>query len=153
MTREEAIKIFNTMLLIIYDGEMKISLGSVEEIVEAVKMAISALSDLAVAEKECEQLDKESGVLVKDDLISRKAVLDLAKDLTFEGGCKHRCVDATEIKLLPTIPQTDSVLEDIKAEIEKLPRIKVGNSNSPTVKYCIDERLIYEVVYKHISGK
>ena len=52
-----------------------------------------------------------------------------------------------------TIPQTDSVLEDIKAEIEKLPRIKVGNSNSPTVKYCIDERLIYEVFDKHINRK
>ena len=47
----------------------------------------------------------------------------------------------------------DSVLEDIKAEIEELPIIKVGNSNSPTVKYCIDERLIYEVFEKYISGK
>ena len=69
-----------------------------------------------------------------------------------EGPCEHlkECPYAEE---LPTIPQTDSVLEDIKAEIENLPRIKVGNSNSPTVKYCIDERLIYELFDKHISRK
>ena len=37
-------------------------------------------------------------------------------------------------------------LEYIKSKIDKLPRIKVGNSNSPTVKYCIDERLLYEML-------
>ena len=36
--------------------------------------------------------------------------------------------------------------EDLIAEIDKLPRIKVGNSNSPTVKYCIDEVLIYDLL-------
>lgn len=36
------------------------------------------------------------------DLISRKAVLSLAKDVILKGGAKHRCVDATEIKLLPS---------------------------------------------------
>ena len=34
---------------------------------------------------------------------------------------------------------------DLIAEIDKLPRIKVGNSNSPTVKYCIDEVLLYDL--------
>ena len=43
------------------------------------------------------------------------------------------------------LEQTDG---DLKAEIDKLPRIKVGNSNSPTVKYCIDERLLYEILEK-----
>ena len=35
--------------------------------------------------------------------------------------------------------------EDLIAKIDKLPRIKVGNSNSPTVKYCIDEILLYDL--------
>ena len=50
MTKEEAIKIFNTMLLIIKAVEQKISLGSVDEVVEAVKMAISSLSAEQTAE-------------------------------------------------------------------------------------------------------
>ena len=36
--------------------------------------------------------------------------------------------------------------EDLITEIDKLPRIKVGNSNSPTVKYCIDEVLLYDLL-------
>ena len=40
------------------------------------------------------------------DLISRQAVLDLAKDLTFEGGCKHRCVDVIKIYELPSAEKT-----------------------------------------------
>lgn len=40
------------------------------------------------------------------DLISRKAVLALAKDLTFEGGCNHRCIDVTEIHCLPGAEKT-----------------------------------------------
>lgn len=39
---------------------------------------------------------------IMQDLISRKAVLSLAKDVILKGGAKHRCVDATEIKLLPS---------------------------------------------------
>lgn len=39
--------------------------------------------------------------------------------------------------------QTDG---DLIMEIDKLPRIKVGNSNSPTVKYCIDEVLLYDLL-------
>lgn len=31
-----------------------------------------------------------------DDLISRQKVLALAKDVILEGGCKHRCIDATQ---------------------------------------------------------
>lgn len=37
------------------------------------------------------------------DAISRQAALDLAKDLTFEGGCKHRCVDVLDIEELPPV--------------------------------------------------
>lgn len=37
-------------------------------------------------------------------------------------------------------------IENVKSAIDALPRIKVGNSNSPTVKYCIDEQLLYEVL-------
>lgn len=36
------------------------------------------------------------------EYINRQAVLSLAKDVTLEGGAKHRCVDATEICLLPS---------------------------------------------------
>lgn len=48
------------------------------------------------------------------DLISRKEVLGLAKDLTFEGGCKHRCVDVIKIIELPSAEKTASEkLDDI----------------------------------------
>lgn len=40
-----------------------------------------------------------------DDLISRKSVLALAKDVTLEGGAKHRCIDATQIYELPSSAQ------------------------------------------------
>lgn len=36
-----------------------------------------------------------------DDLISRQDVLALAKDVTLQNGCKHRCIDATMIHELP----------------------------------------------------
>lgn len=48
--------------------------------------------------KELKAYKEQSG-----DAISRQAVLDLAKDLTFEGGCKHRCVDVLDIYSLPTM--------------------------------------------------
>ena len=38
------------------------------------------------------------------------------------------------------------MIDNLKAEIDKLPRIKIGNSNSPTVKYCIDEVLLYDLL-------
>ena len=64
---------------------------------EALDMAITALS-------------------ADGDLISRQAVLDLAKDLTFEGGCKHRCVDVIKIYELPSVEKTASEkLDDIIA--------------------------------------
>ena len=36
------------------------------------------------------------------DLISRQKVLELAKDVVLQGGCKHRCIDATMIYELPS---------------------------------------------------
>ena len=39
--------------------------------------------------------------------------------------------------------------EELRKEIDKLPRIKVGNSNSPTVKYCIDEVLLYDLLGRY----
>ena len=35
------------------------------------------------------------------DTISRQDVLALAKDVTLQNGCKHRCIDATMIHELP----------------------------------------------------
>lgn len=66
----------------------KINLGEFEDMIEPLN-------------KEIPKEEQISG-----DLISRKAVLDLAKDLTFEGGCKHRCVDVTEIHCLPSAEKT-----------------------------------------------
>ena len=37
-----------------------------------------------------------------DDLISRNAVLSLAKNVVLEGGIRHRCIDATMIYELPS---------------------------------------------------
>ena len=42
--------------------------------------------------------------------------------------------------------KNEKIDEDLITEIDKLPRIKVGNSNSPTVKYCIDEVLLYDLL-------
>lgn len=38
-----------------------------------------------------------------DDLIRRKDVLALSKDVTLKNGAKHRCVDTTEIRILPSV--------------------------------------------------
>lgn len=40
-----------------------------------------------------------------DDLIRRQDVLALSKDVTLKNGAKHRCVDTTEINLLPSVHQ------------------------------------------------
>ena len=41
------------------------------------------------------------------DLIERKAVSALAKDVTLQNGVKHRCIDATQIYEIPSVqPET-----------------------------------------------
>ena len=57
--------------------------------------------------------------------------------------------DSDELKTIAIAVHNSIPLEDIKSEIDKLPRIKIGNSNSPMVKYCIDESLILEVFNKY----
>lgn len=49
-----------------------------------------------------------------EDMISRQAVLSLAKDVILEGGAKHRCVDATEIELLPSAQPEQIRCKDCK---------------------------------------
>jgi len=39
---------------------------------------------------------------MNSDLIRRRDVLALAKDVTLQNGCKHRCIDATMIHELPS---------------------------------------------------
>lgn len=58
--------------------------------------------------------------------------------------------DMRSMKEKTTINSTKTTITDgdLIAEIDKLPRIKVGNSNSPTVKYCIDEVLLYDLLEK-----
>lgn len=46
-----------------------------------------------------------------DDLIRRQDVLKLSKDVTLKNGAKHRCVDTTEIRLLPSV-QTEIKYRD-----------------------------------------
>lgn len=41
-----------------------------------------------------------------DDLISRRDVIALAKDVVLENGCLHRCIDATQIWELPSAQKT-----------------------------------------------
>ena len=99
MTDEEAIKLINTMILAMCLSDPNIAIGEVEEVKTALNMAINALKNQT-----------------SEDLISRKAVLDLAKDLTFEGGCKHRCVDVIKIIELPSAePKTAKCHEVYKA--------------------------------------
>ena len=73
------------------------------------------------------------------DLISRQAVLDLAKDLTFEGGCKHRCVDVTEIHCLPSEKTAEwiSVRKQKPEDYEEV---------IATVRYDYGNKQEYEVV-------
>ena len=40
---------------------------------------------------------------MNDDLIRRQDVLALSKDVTLKNGAKHRCVDTTEINILPSV--------------------------------------------------
>ena len=72
-----------------------------------------------------------------DELISREAVLKLAKDLTFEGGCKHRCVDATEIKLLPTIkPKTGRWIDREAYDTDRWECSECGRTEPYKENYC-----------------
>lgn len=54
-----------------------------------------------------------------DDLISRKKVMQLARDVTLEGGIKHRCIDATQIWEVPSAqPQYEELTpEEAASEI------------------------------------
>lgn len=48
---------------------------------------------------------------MNDDLIRRADVLALAKDVTLDGGAKHRCIDATMIHELPSAEREYAVDE------------------------------------------
>lgn len=107
------------------------------------------------------------------DLISRtdllKDIADLKKSPWFNSGkdikdlfqhnsyvARKEAAEIIEdlcIKKLPSAEKTTINHEkttitdtDLISKIDKLPRIKVGNSNSPTVKYCIDEVLLYDLL-------
>ena len=77
---------------------------------------------------------------MNDDLISRKAVLDLSENAPY--------VMKADIKKLPTIPQTDSVLEEIRAEIENE---SIGYP--PSADYYKAIKKAVRIIEKHISGK
>ena len=144
MTKKQAIKILESYRYYEYCDNN-------EENEQAFDMAISALSDLAVAEEECEQLDKESGVLVKDlvkgDCISRKSVLELCNSLSYEDdendyelgyNCALLAIK-NNVEKLPTIPQTDS---SVIAKIKRW-------SESP--EYSYGERNVMKVILQELE--
>ena len=52
------------------------------------------------------------------DYISREAVLSLAKDVTLGNGCKHRCIDATQIYEIPSADVREVVHGDSIGELD-----------------------------------
>lgn len=93
----------------------------------------------------------QKGIAETQTNLTYDMVEQYAKENGFVIWTKEQTEDT--LRKLLNYMDTEKQTEDIKSEIEKLPRIKVGNSNSPEVKYCIDERLIYEIFDKHISRK
>ena len=68
-----------------------------------------------------------------NDLITRQSVLTMLQKIenAVEDGDGFQCNEWIEYaKDIPSAEKTDG---DLITEIDKLPRIKVGNSNSPTV--------------------
>ena len=116
MTNKQAIKILQKIV----DNANEWGC-SVDGDIEALDLAISALSDLAVAEEECEQLDKD---LVKGDCIYRKSVIQLTREMI--SAEEYGLMDLLdEVKKLPTIPQPKADGDLIsRKEVLELPRIK-----------------------------
>ena len=92
------------------------------------------------------------------DLISRQAVKNLIRSLT-KWSVRSQDRKFENVGLLyddvmfgiDRLPSAEKTVGDLIAKIDKLPRIKVGNSNSPTVKYCIDEVLLYDLLEHHFA--
>ena len=114
---------------------------SIEEKIKTAKED-SWLKD-SVSEKEFKE--------IKDNerRMSNKEAITRLKGLYGNGYPKQEQALDMAIRALKK-EQTDG---DLTAEIDKLPRIKVGNSNSPTVKYCIDEVLLYELLEHYKADK
>lgn len=80
-----------------------------------------------------------------------KIVIDIDENVftrLFDSGAEDYAIMNDDLFAIAKSIRKGTLLEKMKAEIDKLPRIKVGNSNSPTVKYCIDEVLIYDLLEK-----
>lgn len=113
MTNEEAIKLLTRLINKSKDGYE----------VQALNMAINALENQT-----------------SEDLISRKAVLDLAKDLTFEGGCKHRCVDVIKIYELPSY---NSIKTELNGDLI---------SRQAVLKILSENRFRYNIAQEGYNG-
>lgn len=93
-----------------------------------------------------EQNVREMSEQTDGDLIPRQAVITMLNKIenAVEDGDGFQFNEWIDYaKDIPSAEKTDG---DLITEINKLPRIKVGNSNSPTVKYCIDEVLLYDLL-------
>lgn len=73
-----------------------------------------------------------------------RVIIDIPKEAFDYIKDSNRLGWITDNELTEVIAKGKPLLNFIE-EVDKLPRIKVGNSNSPTVKYCIDEKLVYDL--------
>lgn len=143
----------------------------IEDVIEGYNMAIKALEQKSrdcktcihsykgncAGTEECHECMWESKYEQTDvDLISRKAVLDTICSYGTElerykvyqiTVCDMKQTLCDLIEELPTIPQTDSVLEEIKAEISQI------DTNYCGEYWGLSKQEVFDVIDKHISGK
>ena len=151
MTKEEAIKIFNTMLLIIKAGEQKISLGSVDEVVEAVKMAISSLSAEQTAEyftfEELESWLFENALNNLGNVYGESVEKLISRLDGFKEFVKDRRVEQAEINHNST-ENNDNDLVSRKAVIDMMNKIFFDNDFAEfRVEYGSQGAMYYAINY------
>ena len=94
---------------------------------------------------------------MNEDLISRKAVLELCYSIVEDMA--ESSLEWNSLKLwvkgkveeLPTIPQTDSVLDEIKREINEIDSMTFVGSGSGCA--CEMQTECLKIINKHISRK
>ena len=151
MTKEEAIKIFNTMLLIIKAVEQKISLGSVDEVVEAVKMAISSLSAEQTAEyftfEELESWLFENALNNLGNVYGESVEKLISRLDGFKEFVKDRRVEQAEINHNST-ENNDNDLVSRKAVIDMMNKIFFDNDFAEfRVEYGSQGAMYYAINY------
>ena len=85
--------------------------------------------------------------------MTNKEAINVLKDAKITYIAPHGKELAKEALEMAIKSLEQKPYKDLIAEIDKLPRIKVGNANSPTVKYCINEVLIYDLLEYYKAEK